>query len=95
MLMELESNQLTVILVPQKRPTNEGGMIRVAASKNCDWYRRFCAAYPSSRKRKNAKFDTRIKRFRTIDALQKMLAGGRSTYYFDALTRIAKQHEHS
>ena len=87
--MELESNQLVVILVPQKRHTNEGGMIRVAVSKNATWYRRFCAAHLSGRKRRNNASDTRIKRFRTIAALQAMIAGVRSTYYNEQLTRIA------
>ncbi len=89
MLMELESNQLVVILVPSKRPTNEGGMIRVAASKNCSWYRAFCKANSSSRKRKNSCHDTCIKRFRTVAALEAMIAGVRSTYYYDQLTAIA------
>ncbi len=90
MLMELESNQLTVILVPQRTKTNDGGMIRVASSKNCNWYRKFCAKFLSSRKRTNRCVDTRIKRFRTVDALQKMLAGQPSTYYFVELNRIAR-----
>jgi hypothetical protein len=90
MLMELESNQLTVILVPQKRPTHDGGMIRVAASKNCNWYRKFCAANPSHRVRRNSCPDTKIKRFRAIDALTKMIAGQPSTYHCDELSRIAR-----
>lgn len=88
--MELESNQLVVILVPQKRHTNEGGMIRVAASSNATWYRKFCAANPSARKRRNACPDTKIKRFRTIDALEKMIAGQPSTYHRAELERIAR-----
>jgi hypothetical protein len=89
MLMELEGNQLVVILVPQKRHTNEGGMIRVAVSKNATWYRRFCSAHLSGRKRRNSAPDTRIKRFHTIAALQAMIAGVRSTYYHDQLKAIA------
>lgn len=81
MLNELESSQLVVILVPQKRRTNEGGMIRVAISRNAGWYRKFCKANPSARKRRGTAFDTAIKRFRTIDALNKMIAGLPSTYH--------------
>lgn len=91
MLNELQSHRLEVCLVPQKRRTNEGGMIRVAVSKNCTWYRAFCKAHPSHRVRHNNCPDTRIKRFRTIDALEKMIAGVRSTYYFRELTAIASK----
>ena len=89
MLNELESSQLVVILVPQKRHTNEGGMIRVAVSKNATWYRRFCAKNLSSRTRRNACPDTCIKRFRTVAALEAMIAGAPSTYYRDQLLAIA------
>jgi hypothetical protein len=91
MLAELEGNRLEVVLVPQKRRTNEGGCVRVAVSKNCAWYRAFCRAHPSSRLRRNSASDTRIKRFRTVDALEKMIAGQRSTYYFAELRRIAER----
>jgi hypothetical protein len=90
MLNELEANQLVVMLVPQKRHTNEGGMIRVAVSKNATWYRKFCAAHPSSRKRRNAAPDTRIKRRETIAALNAMIAGVHSTYHREALMGIAR-----
>lgn len=93
MLNELESSQLVVVLVPQKRHTNEGGMIRVAVSRNCRWYRVFCAKNPSTRKRRNSAPDTAIKRFRTIDALTKMIAGVRSTYHHDELLRISVMAE--
>lgn len=93
MLMELEGNQLVVMLVPQKRRTNEGGMIRVAVSKNATWYRTFCKAHLSSRKRRNNAPDTRIKRFRTIAALQAMIGGLRSTYYNEYLTKVASKFQ--
>lgn len=75
MLGELEGNCLEVVLVPCKRRVNEGGCVRVAASRNADWYRSFCAKHPSGRKRKNAAFDTRIKR-RDIVRILTRLAGG-------------------
>jgi hypothetical protein len=43
MFEELDSSCLEVMLVPQRYRTNEGGMIRVALSKNATWYRAFCA----------------------------------------------------
>jgi hypothetical protein len=91
MLCELEGNRLEVILVPQRRWTNEGGMVRVAVSRNCSWYRAFCRAHPSSRIRRNSAPDTRIKRFRTVAALEAMITGERSTYYFDELKKIAQR----
>ena len=93
MLAELEGNRLEVILVPQKRRTNEGGMIRAAVSRNARWYRSFCAAHPSSRTRRNNAPDTRIKRFRTIDALEKMIRGERSTYYRRELEGVARKYQ--
>lgn len=93
MLAELESNQLEVCLVPQKRFTNECGMIRVAVSKNCTWYRRFCAKYPSSRVRNNSCFDTRIKRRDTIRSLNRMLAGGWGGKYETDFREIAAKLE--
>lgn len=75
MLEELESNRLEVMLVPQRRRTNECGMIRVAVSKNAKWYRDFCAQYPSGRFRRNAAPDTRIKRAQTERTLRRLLAG--------------------
>lgn len=89
MLNELESNRLEVILVPSKRPTNEGAMIRCVAGRNAKWYRAFCAANVSTRGVRRGKFDTCIKRFRTTDALEKMLRGDRSTYYHEQLMKIA------
>jgi hypothetical protein len=75
LLAELESTRLEVALVPQRIRTNEGGMIRVAISKNATWYRRFCAQYLSARKRCNAAPDTLIKRALTVRALTQMAAG--------------------
>lgn len=90
MLQELQSNRLEVVLAPSKRrDRREHDMIRVRVSSNCAWYRSFCRANSSTRKRRNSHHDTCIKRFRTIDALEKMIAGQRSTYYFNQLSDIA------
>jgi len=69
MLAELTSSRLEVILVPQRHYTNIGGMVRCAISKNAPWYSRFCGRHGSARFRKNAAFDTRIKRRETIRIL--------------------------
>lgn len=69
MRAEFESSCLEVVLIPQRIRTNEGGCIRVCASKNATWYQRFCARYSSSRFRKKRAFDTRIKRANTSRVL--------------------------
>ena len=75
LLAELEGNQLVVCLVPQRYRTNDGGMIRVALSKNATWYRRFCARHLSSRRRNNSLPDTRIKRRDIVRLLNRLIAG--------------------
>lgn len=96
MLDDLESHQLRVELVPLNpalRGYNEGGMKRVVADRNCKWYRAFCAKNLSTRKRRNPRSDTCIKRFRTIAALRAMMTGTRSTYYFAQLTAISQKYQ--
>jgi hypothetical protein len=92
MLAELESNRLEVVLAPCKRPSNVCGYIRVVASRNADWYRKFCAAHPSGRNRRNALPDTRIRR-RDIGRLLRRLSAGQpsSSKYADELIRIARK----
>lgn len=87
---ELESSRLVVALVPQRIRTNEGGCVRVAVEKNAKWYRDFCAAYPSARRRKNAAFDTRIRRTNTARALAAMLRGEFRSAYCGHLLAIAR-----
>lgn len=75
LLMELEANALSVVLVPCRRGSDPWAMRRVCASKNARWYSAYCAEYRSSRKRKNAAHDTCIKRAETIRFLSRMIAG--------------------
>ncbi|OAM89859.1 hypothetical protein OH491_17500 [Termitidicoccus mucosus] len=92
MLGELLASRLTVILVPQRIRTNEGGCVRVAIEKNAHWYREFVAAYSSSRRRRNLAFDTRIKRANTIRTLSVLIAGRPSqSQYAPHLIRIARR----
>lgn len=88
---ELESSRLEVMLVPlspARRGYNEGGMKRVCASRNCSWYRKHCAANPSSRVRNRRKSDTRIKRGDTLAVLERLIAGkpSRSKYVTELLS---------
>lgn len=81
---ELDAYRLEVVLVPQRYRTNEGGMIRVAATKNAQWYRNFCARYASSRRRKNCAFDTRIKRRDTLRVLDGLINKSRAASQYAA-----------
>lgn len=90
MLSELEAYRLEVALVPQKRFTNVGGMIRVAVCQNAKWYRDFCAAHSSRRVRRKAASDTRIKRAGTVRALVAMLSGEWRSDYCATLAAIAR-----
>lgn len=94
MLIELESTRLEVVLVPSKRHhARDWDMVRVAASKNCTWYRRFCLAHSSDRRRGNLLHDTRIKRANTIRALNQMLAGRPAGKYEQEFRSIAARLE--
>jgi hypothetical protein len=63
-------------------------MIRVAFNRNATWYRRFCSAHLSSRRRRNACPDTKIKR-RNVEELLARLAAGRPTLSKYALELVA------
>lgn len=90
MVAEFESNRLEVMLIPSKRWVNEGGMIRVAASKNCTWYRKFCAKYLSTRVRGSRNLDTKIKRANISRILDRIARGLPSrSMYAPELIRIA------
>ena len=94
MLGELESSYLEVQLVPQRRFTNSGGCIRVAVSKNCTWYRQFCARHASSRGVRRGKFDTRIRRANVLALLTRLVAGCSSkSKYAAELYAIARRME--
>lgn len=90
LLAELESSRLEVVLVPLLRPVNVMGCRRVAASRNAAWYRKFCRGHASGRARRNAAFDTRIKRQATVRLLERMIAGQPVvSKYADELRRLA------
>ncbi len=89
-LCQLESHQLTTILVPCKRPSNEGGCIRVNADENPRWYRRLCEKYPSSRVTRRGKHDTVLRRANVLCTLRVMSSGKNSrSKYAPELRQIA------
>lgn len=93
MLDELESSSLVVELAPAPSPRHEGHCVRVVSDRNAKWYRDFCAAYSSTRRRKNPRSDTAIRRADTIRALRAMIAGRDSgTLYAERLTIAARAY---
>lgn len=93
MQAEFESSCLEVVLVPSRRAVNEGGCIRVAVNRNCDWYRRFCSRHLSSRVRFRALIDTRIKRANVAKLLALLVSGRQSrSKYAPELLGIARAY---
>jgi hypothetical protein len=94
MQAEFEGSGLEVILVPlnpKLRGWNEGGCKRVAANRNCDWYRSLCKRHPSSRTRNKRHHDTRIKRKNVASVLSRLLTVGTRSKYAPELIRLAQQ----
>ncbi len=91
-LAELEQHRLEVALVPARDRRHETHCVRVAVAQNPTWYRRLCAAHPSSRRR--TKPDTRVRRQNVLAVLARLAAGksSRSTYAA-ALTKEAARRE--
>lgn len=96
MLDELDSGWLDVVLVPSRRweCSRRGGMVRLTQSQNAEWYRKLCAKYSSSRIRKNALHDTKIKRANVRSTLRMLIAGRKTpSYLVPDLQWEAKQRE--
>ncbi len=85
MLDELRGNRLEVIKVPGR----DGGYIRRAITRNCEWYRRLCDNHKKPRKR-YPRPRTIIKRCDTIRTLERMIAGNLGGLYAERLTHIAE-----
>jgi hypothetical protein len=98
MLDELESSMLEVVTAPAPSARHAGHCVRVAVGKNAEWYRRFCAQFPSSRRDQNRIGRTAIKRRETLAALQHLLAADPArcpTYahrLLDAARRYYRRH---
>ncbi len=93
MLAELQSGFPEVVLVPSARreEAERGAMVRLAVGFNAYWYRKFCAKFPSARRRRNAAFDTCIKRANVTRVLARLSRGlpSRSPYISDLLAASA------
>lgn len=84
MRAELESHMLAVALAPAPRPMHAGHCVRVKVDQNPLWYRRLCAEFPSARRRRNPRPDTRIRRRETIIALDRLArTGGEVRFQYD------------
>lgn len=83
MLWQLESKRLRVSL----SALPDGRSIRVVDERNPAWYQAFCARYRAGRKRprQRAKHDTLIKRQLTLNGLQDLIDGKKSTVYTQRL----------
>jgi len=94
LLIELESNALTVVLIPCRHGSDPWAMRRVCATKNARWYAAYCANHGSSRKRRNSAHDTCIKRAETILLLSRLIAGRPvKSKYADELREFARRAE--
>src|SRR5688572_32242163 len=78
-LMELESAQLEVVLIPAPEPRHSTHQVRAVQEQNCEWYRQFCEEHPSNRR--GSKLRTKIKRRLTILALLALANGRCETSY--------------
>jgi len=94
LLAELESHRLEVALFPARHPRHETHCVRVAVGQNPTWYRRLCAAHPSSRRRSKTAPDTRIRRANVLAVLGALAAGKPTrSRYAAALTQEAARRE--
>lgn len=90
MLYELYENRLEVCLVPGTH-SDDDRMIRAAVSNNTDWYQQLCKDNPSTRKRRNRAFDTKIRRRNVELLLTRMIKNKQSSsVYAEYLIDIAK-----
>lgn len=89
MLWELLERQLEVVLTPAPEKRHACHCVRTVCNQNAEWYRRFCALYPSSRA---GKLRTRIKRRETVAALEQIVAGeAKATVYQERLLRFIER----
>lgn len=84
MLAELRENRLEVIVLND---------CRAVVSENCPWYRHFCDTHKSPRRR-YPRPRTIIKRYATIRALERMLAGRFDSIYAQRLLPLAENLAH-
>ncbi len=71
----------------------DGRLYRVVLEENAEWYQKFCRLYhAATRKRVRSKFDTRIKRYDTIQGLKRIIAGKDSTEYTKRLMPHVKRY---
>ncbi|HQF38821.1 MAG TPA: hypothetical protein PK322_06860 [Opitutaceae bacterium] len=94
LLAELESHRLEVALVPARHPRHEMHFVRVVIGQNPPWYRRICAANPSSRRRAKTAPDTRVRRANVLAVLGSLAAGKPTrSRYVSALKQEAARRE--
>jgi len=82
-----------VVLIPAPEPKHSTHMVRAVQEQNCDWYREFCEEHPSTGKQRKFKFQTKIKRRQTVEALNKLIEGGSETSYTEMLKEFILRRE--
>lgn len=92
-LLELESSQLEVVLIPAPEQKHSTHMVRAVQEQNCDWYREFCEEHPSTGRFRKLKFQTKIKRRQTVKALKLLIEGGAETSYTVMLKEFILRRE--
>lgn len=92
MLDELETFQISVVLVdaPEKRHSDH--KIRMVEMQNPKWYRDFCSLYKSDRNDRSTRFHTAIKRAWTIKALKRIIKGETRGVYIERLLDFIEQN---
>ena len=88
LLSELESGWLQVMKIPGRDGI---GYIRVAASTNCEWYRRLCNRHLGYRRKRYTKPRTIIKRQTTVEALRRMAAGKCEGIYAERILEVVNE----
>jgi crotonobetainyl-CoA:carnitine CoA-transferase CaiB-like acyl-CoA transferase len=93
LLADLDANYLEVVLIPSRDYdcAMRGGKIRAVQYQNAQWYREFCALYPSARNHRRRKFQTKIKRSSTRRALVELVNGTCRTEYAQRLRAFIKR----
>lgn len=95
LLQELDSHFPEVILCPAPEMKHSGHCVRVAIDKNCQWYRRLCEKYPSSRADNPGGKRTKVKREHIRNLLSRLAAGEvpNSQYTFDLINEAKKKSQ--
>ena len=86
---ELAEQRLEVVLIPAPTPRHPLHQVRVATTRNPEWYRRLCEVRTSRAHPNRGRHDTAIKRQHTLTGLH-AIAAGRTGPYYDLLLPLVR-----